>query len=154
MAPDARERYLRGAPNQERAQYKRDVIERGLESNFVIDAVLSRRKLFSWMETSLAANDHFAGPSFSLADIAVIPYITRLDLLHLAEMWDGRPAVKAWYDRVRQRPSVKRAIADSMSEQDRALFENPPVSPWPVVSGLLERSGSAKPSAGSSDWLV
>jgi glutathione S-transferase len=105
------------------------------------------------MEGSLAANDYLAGPSFSLADIAVIPYITRLDLLHLAEMWDGKPSVKAWYDRIRQRPSVKHAIVDGMSGQDRALFEHPSVAPWPLVSGLLERPDSAKPLAGSFDWL-
>ena len=37
---------------------------------------------------------------FSLADIGYAPYILRLDHLQLQFLWDKRPHVAAWYDRV------------------------------------------------------
>ena len=41
------------APLKRRAEYKRSVIEHGLDSEFVIDALAQHRKLLSWMADDL-----------------------------------------------------------------------------------------------------
>ena len=41
------------APLKRRAEYKRSVIEHGLDSEFVVDALAHHRKLLSWMSDSL-----------------------------------------------------------------------------------------------------
>ena len=46
---------------------------------------------------------------FSLADVAFAPYVTRLDHLQMAWMWDQRPKVADWFDRVRARRSYAQA---------------------------------------------
>jgi glutathione S-transferase len=140
MEARARERYLQSAPSQQRAEYKRDVIERGLESKYVADAVRLHEKLIAMIAHALAADRYLAGPALSLADLAVIPYVKRLDLLGLSRMWDGLPAVKDWYGRVQSRPAVQRAIVECMSDDDRALFQNVETDPWPVVSNILKRN--------------
>jgi len=138
MKTGARERYLRSAPSRQRAEYKRDVIEYGLDSKYVRNAIRIHEKLIAAVERSLVQDRYLAGPTVSLADIAVIPYVRRLDLLALSGMWHGAEGVQDWYERVRARPAVQRAIVDCMTGDDRALFQNFETDPWPVVSKMLK----------------
>lgn len=126
------------APLKRRAEYKRSVIEHGLDSEFAIDALAQHQKLLSWMVDSLENGPHLAGDSFSHADVAVIPYILRLELLKLSGMWDQYPAITAWWARTRDRPSVKAAIFDRMTQVDWAPFKNLAPDPWPKVKTLLK----------------
>jgi glutathione S-transferase len=125
------------APLKRRVEYKRSVIEHGLDSEFVSDALSQHRKLLSWMDQSLQSGAYLAGDAFSNADCAVIPYILRLDVLKLAAMWHGYPRITDWWARMRARPSVKAEIFDRMSETDWAPFRNAP-DPWPKVEALLK----------------
>jgi len=126
------------SPLKRRAEYKRSVIEHGLDSEFVIDAINQHKKLLAWMDQSLQNGRHLAGDSFSNADCAVVPYILRLELLKLAGMWDRYPAIGEWWARIRERPSVKAAIFDRMTESDWAPFRNLAPDPWPKVEALLQ----------------
>ena len=125
-------------PIKRRAEYKRSVIEHGLDSEFVIDAVAQHQKLLSWMADALAGGKHLAGDHFSNADCAVIPYILRLELLKLDGMWAQHPAIADWWARVRVRPSVKATIFDRMEEKDWAPFKNLSPDPWPKVQTMLK----------------
>jgi glutathione S-transferase len=126
------------APLKRRAEYKRSVIEHGLDSEFVSDALVQHQKLLSWMDQSLQGGRYLVGDSFTNADCAVIPYILRLDLLKLRGMWSRYPAVDDWWARMRERPSVKAAIFERMSETDWAPFRNLAPDPWPMVEALLQ----------------
>jgi glutathione S-transferase len=126
------------APLKRRVEYKRSVIEHGLDSEFVADALAQHRKLLSWMADSLKEGRYLAGNSFSNADAAVIPYILRLELLRLDRMWAQLPAITDWWARMRERPSVKAAIFDRMTETDWAPFKNLAPEPWPKVQELLK----------------
>ena len=107
MAPEAWQAEIAKSPLKRRAEYKRSVIERGLDSEFVAEALAQHRKLLSWMTDSLKSGSYLAGEAFSNADCAVIPYILRLELLKLGAIWDRYPSVAAWWARARARPSVK-----------------------------------------------
>jgi glutathione S-transferase len=126
------------APLKRRAEYKRSVIEHGLDSEFVIDALAQHQKLIAWMADDLERGRYLAGEAFSNADCAVIPYILRLELLKLSAMWRQHAAVADWWKRVRERPSVKAAIFDRMQEADWAPFKNLAPDPWPKVQALLQ----------------
>jgi glutathione S-transferase len=126
------------APLKRRAEYKRSVIEHGLDSEFVIDALAQHQKLLAWMADSLDGASYLAGERFSNADAAVIPYILRLELLKLSGMWAQYPAIAGWWTRMRERPSVKGAIFDRMSDTDWAPFKNLAPDPWPKVQTLLK----------------
>jgi glutathione S-transferase len=125
-------------PLKRRAEYKRSVIEHGLHSEFVTDAVAQHKKLLSWMDESLQSGAYLAGDSFSNADCAVIPYIMRLELLKLNGMWDSYPAIGDWWTRMRERPSVEAAIVDRMTASDWAPFKNLAPDPWPAVQSIMK----------------
>jgi len=126
------------SPLKRRAEYKRSVIEHGLDSEFVSDAINQHKKLLAWMNESLQSGSYLVGDGFSNADCAVIPYILRLELLKLASIWDRYPAIGNWWARMRERPSVKAAVFDRMTESDWAPFRNLAPDPWPKVQALLQ----------------
>jgi len=126
------------APLKRRAEYKRSVIEHGLDSEFVIDALGEHQKMISWMADDLKHSSYLAGDDFSNADCAVIPYILRLELLKIGAMWQKEPAIADWWRRVRERNSVKSAIFDRMQDADWAPFKNLSPDPWPKVQTLLK----------------
>ncbi len=138
MSRDAWLAEINKAPLKRRAEYKRSVIEHGLDSEFVADAVGQHRKLLSWMSESLKEGPYLAGAAFSNADAAVIPYILRLELLKLGGMWAHAPEIADWWARMRERPSVKATIFDRMEEKDWAPFRNLSPDPWPKVQELLK----------------
>lgn len=125
------------APLKRRAEYKRSVIEHGLDSEFAVDALAQHKKLLSWMADSLKDQPYLAGASFSNGDAAVIPYILRLELLNLSGMWRQFPTIADWWARMRTRPSVQSAIFDRMEDKDWAPFKNLAPDPWPKVQELL-----------------
>lgn len=125
------------APLKRRAEYKRSVIEHGLDSEYAADAVAQHRKLLSWMAEDLKQGPYLAGDAFSLAECAVIPYILRLELLKLSGLWADYPAIADWWARMRERASVQAAIFDRMRDSDWAPFKNLAPDPWPKVQTLL-----------------
>jgi glutathione S-transferase len=128
---------LAKSPLKKRTEYKRDVVLHGLESKFAREALEHHAKLLKLIDA--AGGGWLAGPEFSLADIAAVPYVLRLDLLRLARLWDAHPGVAAWYKRVLARPSVKQEIVDRMTPEDHAPFkklhEQP--DPWPTVAAMI-----------------
>ena len=134
MSPEEREAELAKTPIPKRAEYKRDVTARGLESGYVVESVKHHEKLLSWIEESTRTGAYLAGDVYSLADAAVIPYIARLELLGLDKMWADRPGVCSWWERMRNRPSTEATIWKRMTD---APFKNVRPDPWPKVRGLL-----------------
>jgi len=128
---------LAKSPLKRRTEYKRDVALHGLDSKYAREALEHHGKLLKLIDE--AEGGWLAGPEFSLADIAAVPYVLRLELLRMARLWDSHPGVAAWYKRVLARPSVKKEILDRMTPDDHAPFkklhEQP--DPWPKVAGML-----------------
>ncbi|MFQ5635576.1 MAG: glutathione S-transferase family protein [Gammaproteobacteria bacterium] len=83
----------------------------GLSAAAVTASVRSFGEAIADMEADLRQGPWLAGATFSLADIAFAPYLTRLDCLQLEWLWDERPAVADWYGRIRERPTYAAAIA-------------------------------------------
>jgi glutathione S-transferase len=134
---EAREAAYARSPNKKRVEFKRDVVAKGLESAFVKDALEQHDKLLARIEEATKIGPYLAGESYSLADVAAIPYVLRLDLLRLSRMWDERPCVAGWWRRMRERPSTQAAILRRMTEADAAPFKAIDPDPWPKVQALL-----------------
>jgi len=126
------------SPIRKRGEYKADVVTNGLNSIYVADALAHHKKLLTWIDEAMQAGPYLAGNAYSLAEAAVIPYILRLELLHLNPLWDKYPGVADWWRRMRERASTKNAIVDRMTDADWAPFKNLAPDPWPQVQGLLQ----------------
>jgi glutathione S-transferase len=131
------EQRLAKSPSKQRTEYKRDVALNGLESKYVRDAIGHHEKLLKLMDASLERGPWLAGETFSLADAAVIPYILRLELLRLHRVWEPLPRIDAWYERMRERPSVKKELLERMGPEDKQPFEKLDPDPWPQVEKLV-----------------
>jgi ganglioside-induced differentiation-associated protein 1 len=65
------------------------------------------------MEKTLSYQSWLASDTFSLADIAMTPYVNRLDMLGWPRMWERtRPHVVDGFERIRVRPAFKPALLD------------------------------------------
>jgi len=138
MGEAAREAEFAKAPNPKRSDIKRDVTAHGLQSHYAVDAVAQHEKLLAAMEQALEGRRFLAGDDYSLADIGVLPYVLRLELVNLARMWDRRPGVAAWWERVKARPSTAETILKRMTDKDWAPFKGIESDPWPQVQKLLD----------------
>jgi glutathione S-transferase len=91
------------------------------------------------MERALAGSEWLVGARFSMADIAMAPYVNRLAALTLEGLWErGRlPRVADWFAGVRARPTFGPAFVDwlpkDLAEEMRANGERS----WPAVRSLL-----------------
>ncbi|MGQ7793559.1 glutathione S-transferase family protein [Faunimonas sp. B44] len=85
-------------------------IERGLDSPLLPGAVTAFRKLFEEMDAFLAENRWLAGDSYSLADMALVVYVRRLESFMMAPLWSDLSRLEEWYRRIEARPAYQRAV--------------------------------------------
>jgi glutathione S-transferase len=137
MSPEALEAELAKNPSRTRAEAKRQVAQHGLDAPIVVDALRQHRKLLDWIDSAMQSGPYIAGADYSLADIAATPYIWRLGMLRLSKLWDDRPGVAAWFERVRQRPSFAAAVDRWLTDADRERYAKFQPDPWPRVQALL-----------------
>lgn len=70
------------------------------ESRERLDLTLAR------MEDALSdGRPWLMGDAFTLADVSVMPTVVRMEDLGMARMWDARPRVAAWLERLAARPA-------------------------------------------------
>jgi glutathione S-transferase len=136
LSPEELEAQLAKSPSVKRAEIKRQVVAQGLDAPVVVDAMHQHEKLLARIEAAMAQGPYLAGNDWSLADAAATPYVWRLDKLKLARLWERRPAIGDWYDRIRARPSFKTAVEDWMSPADVERYASAP-DPWPKVQEIL-----------------
>ena len=74
----------------------------------------------------------------SLADIALAPYATRLDHLHLQGMWRDRPHVKRWYEQIKLTPGYQQGLADWFNPQYLTLMDSAGADAWPQIMAILK----------------
>ena len=73
-----------------------------------MDAALGRlRRAIGRMDDALVAGGgpFMMGTKLTLADIAIMPVIVRLDDIRLSHMWDDKPTIAPWLERMRTHPA-------------------------------------------------
>lgn len=66
------------------------------------------QRLHDVMEQHLAHNDFFAGSRYSVADMAIFPWLRLSEKMGLP--WPDFPKLRHWYERILARPAVQRAL--------------------------------------------
>jgi len=139
LGPEGVEDFLAKTPDPEKRRQKREWLELGFNGPEVGKAVKTHNKLLDDMEKALATNDWLAGGSFSLADIGVVPYINRLDMLTMLEPWPpAHPRVMDWFRRMKARPSFGPAIDEYLPESLANDLRTNGARSWPEVEALLK----------------
>jgi glutathione S-transferase len=114
-------------------------IQEGLAAPGAADKIRLYDAYLHKMEDALEGRDWLVGNTFSMADIAMTPYVNRLATLAMEGMWMGGrlPRVERWFERVHRRPSfysgfiewMPKALADEMHANG--------VRSWPDIKTLL-----------------
>jgi len=107
---EALEEFHKKMPDPVKREKSWENVTKGVESRFFAEAVKRFDRLLGDMEMALLDHPWLAGNEFSLADVGYAPYITRLDHLQLQFLWNKRPHIPAWCDRLRERRSYREAL--------------------------------------------
>ena len=117
---------------------KKEIVRQGMAAPRVDRTFRLYDSYLQKMEDALADKPWLAGETFSLADIAMAPYVNRLDMLGMSEMWIGkRPRVTAWFERVKARESFKPSLLDMCPADLTADLKTFGTQSWPDVKRLL-----------------
>jgi glutathione S-transferase len=106
------EKFHQKMPDPVKRERSWENITKGVESPYFPESIRRFNRLLGDMEAALADTPWLAGKDFSLADVGYAPYLTRLDHLQLQFLWDKRPHIAAWYERLMERRAYKEALED------------------------------------------
>jgi glutathione S-transferase len=125
MPVELREARFRNIGDPRRHDRFKSTYELGAQSPFVLYAVAAYERAFETLEGELAENGPWVlGDEATLADIALMPYVARLDFLGLLEVWtETRPNIKAWWVQAQEWPSFKRGLRERVSEDEFAEMQ-------------------------------
>jgi glutathione S-transferase len=115
----------------------RDVMEKGTESQHFGPAIRRFDKMLADMQASLSEGPWLAGNEFTLADIAFVPYVTRLEHLQLSFMWENRPKVGDWFARTKARPSYAESHTKWLTAPVVDIMRQRGTEAAPAVRALL-----------------
>lgn len=130
---------LAATPDPARRTWRREMIEKGTESQLFVNAVWAYESLLGDMEAALQNRDWLAGDEYTLADVSLTSYLNRVAELQFHPMWEeSRPRVTDWFARIRARDNFKTAFGNypydayvaQMAEQGRIR--------WPEVDEILK----------------
>lgn len=129
----------RGSEGTSARQLKWQWIQQGLEAPGAADKIRLYDGYLQKMEEALHQNEWLVGDCFTMADAALAPYLTRLNMLQMHEMWEGgrRPNVERWFNAILARPSFKPAFLNWMPEDLTAEMRDNGQKSWPEVKRIL-----------------
>jgi len=117
---------------------KKEIVRQGMAAPRVERTFRLYDSYLQKMEDTLAQEPWLAGDTLSLADIAMAPYVNRLDMLGMSEMWTrDRPRLTDWFERVKQRPSFQPSFLDMCPADLTADLKTFGRQSWPEVERLL-----------------
>ena len=106
LLPAELEKVLAGVPTEERRARWQTVATGGFGDAELNEAYAQMRQTFERLEESLAGSPYLAGDTFSLGDIAMVPFVERMtDLKPELTGPDVYPKTHAWLARLAARPS-------------------------------------------------
>jgi glutathione S-transferase len=120
-------------------------IQQGLDAPCAADKFRLYDAYLHKMEAALAESEWLVGSRFSMADIAMAPYVNRLASLAMEKLWrnDRLPRVEGWFERVRARPTFNPAFVEWLPTELAAEMRANGETSWPAVSALLGIDGSS-----------
>jgi glutathione S-transferase len=113
-------------PKKDLAELWRRVAEAPYGDEELAEHVHKLDQFMERMEAALQKNAWLAGQELSLADLNVAPYFRRIVQLERTALWADRPAVAAWFDKIRMRKSY------AMLERLRDEYSSVPPVPAAV----------------------
>jgi len=114
-------------------------IQQGLRAPGAADQLKTYVSYIERMERELKDHDWLVGDAFSMADIAMAPYLYRLAVLSMDAIWrNGRlQRVDDWFVRIRARSSFVSAFEQWMPQDLAAEMRANGERSWPEIAAIL-----------------
>ena len=113
----------------------------GFEAPGAADKIRLYDSYLHKMEDALAGGDDWlVGNKFSIADIAMTPYVNRLAMMSMRGMWErGRlPNVEKWFARIEALPNFQTNLIDWVPDHLKNDLRDNGAQSWPEVARILE----------------
>ena len=90
------------------------------------------------MEDALSEHEWLVGDTFTLADVSMTPYLNRLDMLGMSEMWTQyQTHLSAWFARIKARPTFSACFLNSCPPDLTNDLRTYGSQSWPEVKVIL-----------------
>lgn len=137
--PEEIDAALARMPDPVAREKRRSLYAEGLDSYHVGQALRILRRCFSDMSDQIGDGDWLSGPEFGLADIAVVPYIDRVDRLGFSGLWsDEFATVGTWHKQMCLRRSYAPAFDAFIAKEAATTQRENGVKFWPELSRRWE----------------
>lgn len=115
-------------------------IKQGIEAPGAADKIKLYDHYLHKMERALVDSEWLVGNQFSMADIAMAPYVNRLAALAMSGVWEaGRlPRVAGWFARLRTLPTFAQAFLAWMPAGLEQKMRLNGERSWPDIRAVLE----------------
>ncbi|MDJ0927192.1 MAG: glutathione S-transferase family protein [Gammaproteobacteria bacterium] len=134
---DEQQAFIDGFTDPARRERMSSLVRNGADSEFFPGAVHAADRVLAEMNATLARTPWLAGSEFSLADVAYVPFATRLQHLGLSRWWADKPALADWFARITARPSYQTAVVDWAPEPVVAGMGKAGAAAWPKIEALI-----------------
>jgi glutathione S-transferase len=117
-------------------------IQKGIEAPGAAERIRLYDRFMQKMDRTLESSDWLVGDCFSMADIAMAPYVNRLAALSMEGLWqDGRlPRLEGWFERMKVRPAFESALVRWVPGELAAEMRSNGRRSWPEIRNLLQIS--------------
>ncbi len=137
--PEERAKRYEKIPDPARRKKWAEIIDKGVASGVVDEALVRFARLFRDMEKALADGPWLNGAQFTLADAGLISFFYRLEMLECAGLWRHHfPRVADWFERCKARPSFQTAIASHIPPPAFAAYKKASAPLWPEVAARFD----------------
>ncbi|HWK60534.1 MAG TPA: glutathione S-transferase family protein [Eoetvoesiella sp.] len=144
LPPDDLQRFLASTPSlsvtPEWHDRKKELVNKGFDAPGIDVKFRIYDGYLQKMEETLAERRWLAGDTFSLADIGMVPYVNRLAMMSMSDMWEkSRPRVTQWFETVKSRPSFHSALIKWCPEDLTNDLREFGAQSWPEVKRMLRK---------------
>lgn len=108
--PEKLAEYLASIPDAGKRQFRKNILTDGVNCLEFKLGVTRSAAMLSRLEARLQSSDFLVDDELTIADICYSPYITRLDHLGMSFMWDDKPAVARWYEKLQSTEGYLKGI--------------------------------------------
>ena len=114
-------------------------IQQGLEAPGAADKIRLYDAYLHKMNAVLSSSRWLVGDFFSMADVALAPYVNRIAALSMSGLWQGGrlPQVERWFEALQARPTFDEAFIRWMPAGLMSEMRENGAKSWPQVQGLL-----------------
>lgn len=144
LGPEGVKKFLASTPplsvtagwHEQKKAYVRD----GFDAPGAHEKVALYHRYLRKMEEALEKNDWLAGGDFTFADIAMTPYVVRLEMLSMQGIWEGGrlPGVARWLAAVKARPTFKSTFIDWIPDHLLSDMKENGARSWPDIARILD----------------